>query len=97
MSKGLSERQRQIYEFIDNRSREGLVTTTLDIIANLFPQRMGNESFRKSVWRSLVSLERRGKIKLYSRRPRKRERGAGGTIRYVTTNFQEATNERRRP
>lgn len=89
MSKGLSDRQCQIYEFIDGRSRQGWVTTSLDIVEKLFPHRIGDGSFRKSIWRSLVSLERRGWIQVYSLAPGQRERGARGVIRYIRVNERD--------
>lgn len=96
MSKGLSARQRTIYELVDHRSRQGLVTASLDVVASLYPERNGDVSFRKSIWRSLVSLEQRKIIRAYSTRPRKRERGPGNVIRFVTDNFREVTDHERR-
>ena len=96
MSKGLSGRQYAIYELVDRRSRQGLVTTSLDVVAALYPGRSGDVSFRKGIWRSLVSLERRKVIRLYSNRPRKRERGPGNVIRFVTDSFREVTDHETR-
>ena len=96
MSKGLSERQHAIYELVDRRSRQGLVTTSLDVVAALYSERSGDTSFRKSIWRSLVSLERRKMIRVYSNRPRKRERGPGNVIRFATGNFREVTDHETR-
>lgn len=88
MSRGLSVRQRKIYDFIEEQSRKNLLTSSLDVIGSLFPDRNGNENFRKSVWRSMISLEKRGLIQIFSRKPRKRERSERGTIGYITASYR---------
>jgi hypothetical protein len=93
MSRGLSVRQRQIYNLIEEQSRNNLPTSSLDCIGFLFPERNGDENFRKSIWRSMASLEKRGLIRIFSRNPRKRERSRRGTIGYVATSYKGEPNE----
>ncbi len=81
--------QASMLELIRCRTVQGCVTTSLDILGTL-RQAENSQTRRKSIWRSLRSLERRGLIAVYSLSG-ERTRDSGGSLRWIAAEVRDET------